>query len=473
MSMMLRIRFSLCNKMPKPDIDLNQKFKLEPIPKDEYGQFYSGDCYVCLNTKYVGGWDIHFWHGEKATTDEMGTAAIKAVEIDQAKGDLPTQYRELQYHESPLFLSYFPEGIRYLEGGYESGYHHVEDSLKDFQPRLYHCKGKRNVRVVQVECKKESLNLGDVFILDLGRKIYVWMPPDSGRLEKIKGMVCAKNIAEVERHGEAEVHVLDADWDQDERFWSYFGGVRAAKTIKSATDDDLDYWKNVSKEVSLHRVSDEDGELKITKVGQGEVKQTELDTKDAFILDAANGGIFVWIGKGCTTNERNNALQMGEMFLKQKNLPPWTQVTRVLEGTEPQSFMQWFGQWDEGKKKKTFEPHLFQVSDESGKVSVEEISKFTQESLDGDDVMLIDALNRIYVWVGAGATRKEKEGAHETAKKYLKQDSLPRHKNATIETIFQGKETPTFKKFFPCWDDKLFQSVDTRSVNNMRKLLFT
>ncbi|VDM83474.1 unnamed protein product, partial [Strongylus vulgaris] len=151
---------------------------------------------MLFQTRYKGAWNIHFWLGEKATSDEIGTAAIKAVEMDEAKGGLPVQYRELQFHESPLFLSYFPDGIRYLEGGCESGYRHVEDKLKDFKPRLYHCKGKRNVRCAQVECKKESLNLGDVYILDLGRMIYVWMPPESGRLERIKGMSCAKNIAE-------------------------------------------------------------------------------------------------------------------------------------------------------------------------------------------------------------------------------------------------------------------------------------
>ncbi|KIH56732.1 gelsolin repeat protein, partial [Ancylostoma duodenale] len=217
--------------------------------------------------------------------------------------------------------------------------------------------------------------------------------------------------------------------------------------------------------------------------------------QDAFILDAVNGGIFVWVGKGCNIDERSNALLWGENYLKQKKLPKWTQVTSVLEGVEPSSFTQWFGDWEEGKKKKSFEPRLFQVSDNSGRLVVEEIANFDQEvlsavldpfdlrrklpdemlqefqSLDGDDVMILDALNSIYVWVGAGANPKEKEGAQNTAKKYLQQGALPRHKNTTIETIYQGKETPTFKKFFRKWDDKLFQS-DDRSVDSMRKLLF-
>ncbi|KAK6021195.1 hypothetical protein OSTOST_13143, partial [Ostertagia ostertagi] len=96
------------------------------------------------------GWNVHFWLGETSSQDEVGSAAIKTVEIDQALNGLPVQYREVQAHESPLFLSYFPNGVRYIAGGYESGFHHVEDKFKDWKPRLFHCKGKRNVRCHQV-----------------------------------------------------------------------------------------------------------------------------------------------------------------------------------------------------------------------------------------------------------------------------------------------------------------------------------
>ncbi|RCN25570.1 gelsolin repeat protein, partial [Ancylostoma caninum] len=143
-----------------------------------------------------------------------------------------------------------------------------------------------------------------------------------------------------------------------------------------------------------------------------------------------------------------------------------------LTSNQPSRFREFrFGEWEDSKKKKSFDPRLFQVSDESGKMVVEEIANFDQESLDGDDVMILDALNVIYVWVGAGANQDEKKGALNTAKKYLEQGNLPRHKQTTIETIFQGRETPTFKKFFPSWDDELFQR-DERTVANMRKLLF-
>lgn len=38
-----------------------------------------------LQQKYDGCWDVHFWLGKNASTDEIGVAAIKTVEIDDVR----------------------------------------------------------------------------------------------------------------------------------------------------------------------------------------------------------------------------------------------------------------------------------------------------------------------------------------------------------------------------------------------------
>jgi hypothetical protein len=60
-----------------------------------------------------------------------------------------------------------------------------------------------------------------------------------------------------------------------------------------------------------------------------------LETNDAFIVDAVSGGVYVWIGKGCTMDERRKAVQYGQEYIKQQKRPAHTQIVKVLEGVEP------------------------------------------------------------------------------------------------------------------------------------------
>ena len=80
--------------------------------------------------------------------DEAGTAAIKTVELDAALGGRAVQYREVQEHETDLFLSYFKPCIIPMEGGVASGFKKVE--VEKVEPRLFIVKGRRAVRVSQV-----------------------------------------------------------------------------------------------------------------------------------------------------------------------------------------------------------------------------------------------------------------------------------------------------------------------------------
>ena len=86
--------------------------------------------------------------------DESGSAAMLAVELDDALAGAPTQHRELQESESQRFLSYFKTGVKYLAGGVKSGFTHYDP--EDVEKRLFRVKGKKNVQIKQVIYPLES-----------------------------------------------------------------------------------------------------------------------------------------------------------------------------------------------------------------------------------------------------------------------------------------------------------------------------
>lgn len=115
---------------------------------------------------------IHYWIGSQSSQDEQGVVAVKAIELDDLLGGSPTQFREVQGAESPIFLKYFsPKGIRVQEGGAASGFHHVVNEHRD---ALYQVKGTKTCRVAEVPISWDSINEGDAYVLDLGAAIFVW-----------------------------------------------------------------------------------------------------------------------------------------------------------------------------------------------------------------------------------------------------------------------------------------------------------
>jgi len=313
-----------------------EKFHVVSWPKDHYGTFYTGDSYIVLNTYKKKGqdalcWDVHFWLGTYTTQDEAGTAAYKTVELDDRLGGAPVQHREVQGYESELFMSYFKNEIKLLEGGVETGFKHVE--AEKYHPRLLWLKGKKRVRVTQVELSHNSLNSGDIFILDAGLTIFQWNGKSAGVAEKSKAAQIARAIAD-ERNGKPKIIVVE-DGHEEESFWKAMGGKGAVKSAAEGGKDEEEEKKGTKR---LCRLSDSSGKLAVTEVATGDkVKKNLLESKDVFILDSG-AEVFVWIGKGASVGERKKALQYADEYLKTYNRPVHTPICRILEGGENETF---------------------------------------------------------------------------------------------------------------------------------------
>jgi len=320
-------------KAPGVQVWRVEKFKINAWPKERYGQFYSGDSYIVLHTYKKEDkilYNVHFWLGEHTSLDEAGTAAYKTVELDDKLNGLPVQYREVQGHESDIFLKLFTK-FEILAGGIETGFHHVEP--EKYQPRLLHIKGKLNHTIVrQVAATTDSLNMGDVFILDVGLKLYTFQPSGAGAGEKATATQLARAIDD-QRGSKVEIHVFGYDDKNDPHsdfFWNFLGGK---KPIKSATEGGND--ADLKDKKKILKVSDASGTLKIEEVP---FSRKSLNASDVFIVDSINS-IFVWIGSTASPQERRSAVQLAQSYLNdQLNRNKATPIVRILQGGENEEF---------------------------------------------------------------------------------------------------------------------------------------
>ncbi|XP_057368031.1 advillin-like [Daphnia carinata] len=342
-----------------------EDMKLVLLPKESYGKFHSGDSYLIYSAfesgqpcgtllQQIKGQSnkleryIHFWLGNETTQDEAGVVAIKAVELDDVLGGSPVQQREVEGSESARFMTYFKDGIRILPGGAASGFKHVTD---EFHPALYSVKGKRNPIVRQLpEVSWSLMNEGDVFVLDCKKYIFVWVGRSANNKEKMHAAKLAQTLKG--EHGESYSTLVIVEDGQElglpdaER--AALEGLLAIqhKKLKPVeAENDEAFESNTVAEIKLYRCTDEDGTLKVTEVKKGPLFQADLSSNDSFIVDNGANGIFVWVGKKATPQERTEAMRNGQGFAKKKEYPPNTNVTRVLDGGEPAEFRTLFRDW--------------------------------------------------------------------------------------------------------------------------------
>lgn len=333
-----------------------ENFEVVPYPSEKYGQFYQGDSYIVLYTRDNGGtksWDLHFWLGSETSQDEAGTAAFKTVELDEQLGGVPVQHRETEGHESSLFLSRFKNGVRYLKGGVASGFHHVDPDA-DYPARLFHVKGRRNVRVRQVEAGVAAMNKGDCFILDCRDKVFVYMGPSSRRMERLKAIHAGNAVRDDDHAGKSKIIIIDetASAAEVEEFFECLGGGSPDDIADEDTAmDDSEFERHETKVVSLHHIfEDSSGAMQSKMIGEKPLLQSMLDSgeseQDCFLLDTGSS-VYVWIGRGSSKNEKIKSMEMGAGYVEQKGYPKWMGVQRVVEGAEPAVFKSYFKTWKE------------------------------------------------------------------------------------------------------------------------------
>jgi hypothetical protein len=143
--------------------------QLLPLKQEDYGKFYTQNCYVIVYTYDKNNVIICLWFGLSSSNEERVIAESKAEELDQSKYcGQSVLVRVIECNE-PLQLMFIFHGLMIIY----KGRYAVDKSIDKC---LLQVKGttEYNTKSVEVECKAKSLNSNCVFILSLPDKNYIW-----------------------------------------------------------------------------------------------------------------------------------------------------------------------------------------------------------------------------------------------------------------------------------------------------------
>jgi len=360
----------------EPGLQIWRIETMAPIVCQADGKLYRGDSYIVLNSfesSLVPGhlqYDLHFWVGAESSEDEYGAAMFKVGELDRrlrAEGHAGAMHREVQDFEGALFLSYFPDGITYLDGGVagidlpdkdkEDEDEEEEGDGNAYVTRLFQVKGRKgHVMLSQVKLARNSLNSGDVFVLDAEAAIYQWNGESSNDDEKDRGAAFARSLAN-DAEPPKDIVVLDqGDNDSEEvsaDFWSAFGeevsilGMKLSSGIQSAAaaGDDDDMANIVPTLFKLKATLGGFASGPFGKVSGGKKKHppvSDLKSNGVFLVDTGFE-IYVWIGKGSSADLVLKIFPLTMLYLRRCQRPPILGLHMYREGFETDDFRKLFG----------------------------------------------------------------------------------------------------------------------------------
>ncbi|TKY62623.1 Villin-2 protein [Spatholobus suberectus] len=283
-----------------------------PLPKEDIGKFYSGDCYIVLYTYHSSerkeDYYLCCWFGKDSIEEEQRMAIRLANTMFNSLKGRPVQGRIFDGKEPPQFIALFHPMV-VLKGGLSSGYKKFiankglpDETYTAESIALIRISGTsiHNNKVVQVDAVGASLNSTECFVLQSGSAVFTW----HGNQCSLEQQQLAAKVAEFLRPGVA---------------------------LKLAKEG----YRNLGFLVEeVYNFS-----------------QDDLLTEDILILDT-HAEVFVWIGQSVDPKEKQNAFEIAQKYIDKaaslEGLSPHVPLYKVTEGNEPCFFTTYFS-WDHAK----------------------------------------------------------------------------------------------------------------------------
>uniref|UniRef100_A0A1J3ISD7 Villin-2 n=1 Tax=Noccaea caerulescens TaxID=107243 RepID=A0A1J3ISD7_NOCCA len=318
-----------------------------PLPKEDVGKFYSGDCYLVLYTYHSGDrkedYFLCCWFGKNSIQEDQDTAILLANKMSNTLKGRPVQGRVYEGKEPPQFVALFQPMV-VLKGGLSSGYKNSVEE-KGSQDETYtpdaialiqvSGTGVHNNKALQVELVATSLNSYECFLLQSGTSMFLW----HGNQSAHELLELAAKVAEFLKPGITLKHAKEGT--ESSTFWFALGGKQNFTSKKASSE--------TVRDPHLFSFSFNRGKFQIEEIHN--FAQDDLLTEDIYILDT-HAEVFVWVGQCVDAKEKQTVFEIGQKYVERagslEGLSPKVPLYKVTEGNEP-SFFTTFFSWDHAK----------------------------------------------------------------------------------------------------------------------------
>jgi hypothetical protein len=329
------------NKNHEEDADtviyyIKNKQRVE-LPKEEYGTFYSENCYIMHYTIRIPGSTtrhiIYFWQGRSSSVNARGYSAMLAAELAKQTSRDCIQIRVVQNKEPEHFLSHF-EGFYCVRIGKRHGW-----KKRQTHPVLYQIRGtdRFSARAIQVRAHATSLSSSDAYVLHERRKyVYAWCGSGCTEFERNFVKKWAQQIYDNDATDDgAAIDLFELEEGKEsDSFWNSLPGGKG------------EYSRIVSlkKNPRLFVCSDRSSVFKVTEsIG---FSQDDLNNRTVCFLDC-DAEIFLWIGTEATIRERKMATETAlDYILEAGRDPASCHLYMTNSGSESYHFTVYFQGWD-------------------------------------------------------------------------------------------------------------------------------
>jgi hypothetical protein len=340
--------------------------KMVELPQEEYGIFYSHNCYVmhyhmrlpgretrstphffsrCYAERFLTDCRvflvdvIYFWLGRSSSIDDKGSAAMQAADYSKQFGRSVLQVRVVQNREPDHFLSHFVHKFVVRRGKREQWMETVQKRAS-----LYQVRGKDNlkVRAIEMEAVSFVLSTSDVFIATnpIEKRAFIWRGKNSSDDEFAYAQEFVKSSVALVASSASDYRVeICKEGEEPKLFWDTLGG-------KSEYSTNFD----LARKCRFFFCTDRTSVFKVNLIE--DFIQDDLLERGVVMLDGFVE-IFLWVGAKASQKEKDMAMQTAEDYIHEADdgRPSNCPLYRVNANEEPNSFYVYFHGWDHAPQK--------------------------------------------------------------------------------------------------------------------------